>query len=221
MKKVIFLTGWFLIISLSFLTIIQVTPVALALTAPVFLTNYIQRVLGLLVFSLFFVQIILGAFMKKILNKLGGWIFNFHVFEGILVYVLVFLHPISYLLTIYFAGAGLDPYRVFVNACIICKSPSDYFLTLGRVSFWLLSISVFAALFRKATPWLKANWRKLHVLNYFIFLIVGLHGFFLGSDFRVQPFFTFAIVAYVIILGIIVFIEIPRLFKNFRNWVNS
>jgi cytochrome b561 len=221
MKKVIFLTGLLVIISLTFLTIIQVTPVTLAFSTPVLLANYIQRVLGLLIFSLFFIQIILGAFMDKISRKFGKWIFNFHVFEGILVYILAFLHPISYLLTVYFAGAGFDPYMVFVNACIICKSPNDYFLTLGRVSFWLLSISVSAALFRKATPWLKANWRKFHVLNYFIFLMVGLHGFLLGSDFRVQPFFTFAIVAYAIILGVIVFIEIPRLYKNFRNWLRS
>jgi len=221
MKKVIFFAGWAIIISLSFLTLIKVTPISLAFSTPVLLTNYIQRLFGLLLFSMLFTQIVLGAFMDKISEKLGGWIFNFHVIEGILAYILAFSHPILFLLSVYFAGAGLDPYMVFINVCLICNAPSDYFLTLGRVSFWLLSITVFAALFRKANPWMKANWRKFHVLNYLVFLMIGAHGFLLGTDFRYMPFFAFAVLAYVVVLGIVVFIELPRLYKNFRYWIES
>ena len=221
LKKIIFFTIWFALFPIAFLTLTGVTPLSFALSSSARLANFIQRGLGLFAFSMLFVQIILGAFMSKISEKLGNWVFNFHVFEGTLAYILVFLHPIFFLLSNYFSGAKFDPYVAFVNICLICKTPTDYYYTIGRVSFWLLTVTVFAALFRKTTPWLKANWRKFHVLNYLVFLLVGAHGFLLGSDFRSQPFFTFAILAYVTILGIVIFIELPRLFKNFRNWTKS
>lgn len=221
MRKVLFLGGWLGLLSLSFLTVIRVTPLSLALASPVFFSNFLQRVLGLTVFTMFFVQIVLGAFIGTVWKKYADSVRNFHIFEGILAYILAFLHPMLYLLSGYFAGGKFDPYVAFINACLICKTPENYYLTIGRISFWLLSISVFAVLFRRATPWLKENWRKFHVLNYLVFLLVGAHGFLLGSDFRVQPFFTFAILAYAIVLGIVVFIELPRLYKNFKEWVNS
>ena len=221
MKKIIFFTIWFTLLLIAFLTLIGVTPLSFALGSSARLTNFIQRGLGLFAFSMLFVQIILGAFMKKISAKLGGWVFNFHVFEGILAYVLVFLHPIFFLLSNYFSGGKFDPYVAFINVCLICKTPTDYYQTIGRISFWLLSISVFAAFFRKTIPWLKSNWRKFHVLNYLVFLLVGAHGFLIGTDFRSQPFFTFAILAYLTVFGMVIFIELPRLYKNFRNWVRS
>jgi predicted ferric reductase len=221
MRKTVFFTLWLALLLMAFLTLIRVTPLSFALGGSVKLTNFIYRGLGLIIFSLLFVQIILGAFMGKLTKKLGEWVFSFHVFEGALAYTLVLLHPIFFLLSTYFAGGKFDPYVAFVNVCLLCNSPAGYYQTLGIISFWLLSVAVFAALFRKSTPWLKANWRKFHVINYVTFLVVGAHGFLLGLDFRVQPFFTFAVLAYAIVLGIVVFIELPRLFKNFRNWVNS
>lgn len=197
------------------------TPLSLAFRTPAIFANFVQRELGLLVFILLFVQVVLGVFMIKISEKLGGWVFNFHVFEGILAYLLAFLHPIFFLLSNYFSGGRFDPYVAFINVCLICRTPTDYYQTIGRISFWLLSIAFFAALFRKTIPWLKTNWRKFHVLNYLVFLLVGAHGFLIGTDFRSRPFFTFAILAYLIVLSMVTFIELPRLYKNFRNWVRN
>jgi len=50
---------------------------------------------------------------------------------------------------------------------------------------------------------------------------MGIHAFFLGLDFKVQPFFSFAILAYVFIAGRAIFVEIPGLYKNFRNWIKN
>ncbi len=221
MGKLFFLASWFVVVSLSFLTLVNITPLSLAFSTPAISVNFIQRGLGLLVFSLLFIQIILGAFMNKISEKLGEWVFNFHVFEGILVYLLAFLHPIFFLLSNYFSGGRLDPYAAFINVCLICKTSTDYYQTIGRISFWLLSAAFFAALFRKTIPWLKTNWRKFHVLNYLVFLFVGAHGFLIGTDFGSQPFFAFAILAYLTVSGMVIFVELPRLYKNFRNWVRS
>jgi hypothetical protein len=221
MRKVIFFTIWLILLLLGVAAVIHTTPVALALKTPANLTYFIQRLLGLTAFTLLFVQLILGAFMDKLEKILGGWIFKFHLVEGALVYTLAFLHPFLFMVFNHYIGAGWNPYHVFVNVCLLCNKPIDYYYTLGRVSFWLLTIAVLAAKFRTATPWLKANWRKLHVINYAIFLIVGAHGFLIGDDFKVQPFYSFAIIAYAVVVGVVIFIELPRLYKNYRNWIKS
>ena len=221
MKKIIFFVILAILLLLVPVTALHTTPLALVLKNNATLTNYIQRVFGLSAFILLFEQLILGAFMDNLTKKLGGWVFRFHVIEGAIVYFLVFLHPLFLIIFNHFIGAGWDPYRVFINACLLCQTPLEYYYTLGIVSFWLLTIAVFAGLFRHANPWLKANWRKLHVLNYVVFLIVGAHGFLIGTDFRTQPFYTFAIMAYAVVVGMVVFIELPRLYKNYRSWLKS
>lgn len=221
MRKFIFFVIWTTLLLLAPVTIIHTVPLTVAFKNHVILTNFIQRFFGLTALTLMFVQLILGAFMSKWIEKLGLWILNFHIFEGILIYMLVLLHPMFFMIFKYLVGMGLDPYFAFVNICLLCKTPLDYYYTLGRISFWLLTVSVFAGLFRKATPWLRANWRKLHVLNYPIFLLVGLHGFLVGTDFRVQPFYVFAIMAYLIVVAIVVFVELPRFYRTYINWLRS
>src|SRR4030042_2301674 len=221
MRKVIFFAILVILLLLVPVTVIRVTPLALVFKYPVNVIHFIQRIFGLTLFTLLFVQLILGAFMDKWERKLGEWVFKYHVIEGIIIYCLALLHPLSLMFLNYFVGSGLNPYFVFIDVCLICRYPIDYYYTLGRISFWLLTVTVFAGLFRKATPWLKKNWRKLHVLNYLVFLIVGAHGFLIGTDFRTLPFFLFAIIAYSIVVGVVVFIELPRLYRNYMSWLRS
>jgi predicted ferric reductase len=221
MKKLLFFIIWVFLLILVPITVLNTTPLALALKHPGNLTNFIQRIVGLTAFTLLFVQLILGAFMDTWEKKLGSWAFKFHLIEGPLIYFLVLSHGVLFMVFNHYIGAGWNPYLVFINVCLLCNKPIDYYYTLGRMSFWLLTIAVLAADFRKVSPWMKTNWRKFHVLNYITFLLVGAHGFLIGQDFRVQPFYSFAVVAYTIVLGIVLFIEIPRLYKNFRNWIRS
>jgi len=221
MKKILFFSIWLGLIALSLFTLVKVTPLSFALSTPARLINFIQRGLGLLAFTLLFVQIILGAFMYKIIEKIGGWVFNLHVLQGIGIYFLVLLHPILFMFFNYYLGSKLDPYAVFVNACLICKTATQYYYTVGIISFWLLTLTVITAILRKTSPWFMKNWRKFHALNYLVFLAVGIHGFFLGTDFRIQPFYTFAIMAHVTIFGLVLFVELPRLFVNFKKWLNE
>lgn len=54
-------------------------------------------------------------------------------------------------------------------------------LALGVVALSLLAITVAAALARKQ---LKRLWRPLHRLNYLLFMIVLVHAWLLGFDFK-------------------------------------
>lgn len=183
------------------------------------ITNFIQRFLGLAAFTLMFFQIVLGAFMQKWTERLGGWIFKFHIIQGVVIYLLVLLHPFFFILYNYSYGKGFDPFYVFTQICVLCKPPEIYY-SLGRVSFWLINIVVFTALFRSATPYLRVNWRKFHVINYVVFILIGIHGFSNGTDFRIMPFFGFAMAAYLIVVYIIIR-KLPSLFSFLKVWLKS
>jgi len=202
--KIIFYTVWLALIFLGIFTVFVNTPFSGILQNKAALANVIQRTLGLTAFTMMFTQIILGSYMSKWIEKYGPWIFKFHVFEGILAYIIIFLHPVFFMLFNYFAGRGFDPFFTFIDVCVLCSTKTDFYYTLGRVGFWLVTIGVFAGLFRTATPFMRMHWRKFHILNYIAFLIVGLHGFFLGTDFTVMPFVLFAAVAYIAVLATVV-----------------
>src|SRR3989304_4660000 len=86
MKKFLFYFIWLLVLSIGPITILKVTPLDFALSTPVLTINFIQRIVALLAFSMLFWQIILGSFMDKWIEKLGGWVFKFHVLEGAVIY---------------------------------------------------------------------------------------------------------------------------------------
>jgi hypothetical protein len=188
---------------------------------PATLFNLLQRFLGLALFILLFVQVALGIFMDRLTKKMGGWIFKFYVVEEILIFALVFLHPLMFMMVNHFAAGGWNPYTVITNACFLCKTPREYFYSLGIVSMWLFVFTFFAGFLGYVDGWFKKNRRKLHVLNYVVFLFTGIHGYFLGTDFKVQPFFSFAILAYVFIAGRAIFVEISRLYRSFKAWLTT
>lgn len=221
MRKLSFFIIWVILIAVAVFTLFRVTSLSFALSYPVRITNFIERGLGLIVFNLLFVQIVLGFFMGTLTRKLGQWVLKFHVINGILAYLLAFFHAFSYVLINYFSGHGMDIYVAFINVCLICKEPVNYYLTIGRVAFWILTVGVFAAVFRKHNLWFSKNWRNLHTVNYVVFVLAAAHGFLLGTDFRTMPFFALAIVEIFCVLIILFFDKIPQFYKFFRNWVKN
>lgn len=206
---------------IGFNVAVKITPIPFVFSTQVILFSFIQRNLGMIALNLIFIQIILVAFAKPLTRIFGAWIYKFHVIEGVLAYMLAFLHPIFYLLTLKISGHGFDPYVAFVNACLLCKTPYDYYLTLGRISFWVLTIGIFVAIFRKSNNWLLKHWKNIHLLNYLVFILAVVHGFFIGSDFRSPVFLSIAIAEALVVLGIIIFVEFPRWWKDLRIWLSS
>ena len=178
--KLNFFIFWAILLSLA--------PVTVYLNGFYTPLNTIQRLTGLWVFTLLFVQIILGSFMTQITEKLGGWIYRFHIFQGFLIYFLILMHMLSFVFISYFAGKSFDPFYVFVDVCVLCNNKFEYYFNFGRVAFWFITLAVFAGFFRTFHPFLRVHWRKFHVLNYFAFILVGAHSLFVGSDIGTFPF---------------------------------
>jgi predicted ferric reductase len=219
-NKIIFWAILIVLLGLVPWTVLQNINIAAVLKYPTAMFSLIQRLLGLFAFVLMFWQIMLGTYMGKLTDKLGGWVFNFHVLEGIVIFSLVLLHPLAFLFFRHFSGAGTDPVFVYLGFCLFCQTKLDFYYTLGRIAFWLLTVGVFAGLFRAATPYLRVNWLKFHIITYVVFLISGIHGFLLGTDFLSPPFFYFAIAASLLVLYTIVR-KLPNLLVSYKKWLNS
>ncbi|OGM58039.1 hypothetical protein A3A50_02140 [Candidatus Woesebacteria bacterium RIFCSPLOWO2_01_FULL_38_20] len=186
-KKIAFFVLWLIVLSVGPITVIKNTPIDQFKTNSLITINFLQRSVGLMAYTMIFFQIILGAFMNKWIEKLGGWIFRFHLNEGALAYLIILSHPLLLVLYNFKAKGLVDPFYVFTDFCLLCKDKTEYFHTLGRVSFWMVTVAVAAAKFR-THPLLQRHWRKFHILNYIVFLLVSVHGFLVGSDFRTPPF---------------------------------
>lgn len=204
-NKIIFYTIWLGILSLIPISIFISTPISLVLKSSATITNALQRFLGLTAFTMMFFQIVLGSFMEKWTEKLGGWILNFHITEGVIVYTLIILHPVSFMVFNYLVGHGFNPFFVFVDFCVLCSTRIDFYYTLGRVSFWLLNISVWAGLLRMTTPYMRVNWKKFHILNYLVFILIGIHSIGVGTDVGTSPFSFFHGPALAIVTLIIIY----------------
>lgn len=163
MKKniIIFWCIWLGLVILGPYTILK-TPIVSTL-------NLLERISGVFIFSLLFIQIAL----KKIVNPV--------------ILLLVFIHPLFLLIFNYKVFHTLDPFYIYTQACLLCKTNLELFYTFGRLAIWFLIIGIFAL-----------KWRKLHFFNYAAFFFAALHGWFVGSDFRASPlkfFFWLSILA--------------------------
>lgn len=202
-NKIIFYLIWLLLFSLAPLTIFLNTPLSVITKDYGSIANFTQRLFGLWAFTLMFVQIVLGSFMTRWTEKLGGWIFKFHVIEGISVYFLILVHGTAFVFYNYLLGQGFDPFFVFVDVCVLCGKATQHYYNFGRLAFWFITLAVTAGYFRTATPFLRVHWKKFHILNYVAFLLIGLHSLFLGSDLGKFPFSFFHRPALFIVLLIV------------------
>lgn len=188
---------------------------------PSIIAGNISRLVGLVAFFLFFILLLVKFLGFKSQGKQKSFFDKIYLYGFPLVYIVAFLHPIIYLVSIYLAGGKLDPYLAFVNACLICKTPEDYYLTLGRISFWALTTVILAVVFRKSCQFFKKYEEKIQIVNYFAFFLIGIHAILLGSYIKIIPVLIIASLCYLVILYIFLFHEAPKLLRDFQNWLKS
>lgn len=214
-NKIILLAVWLVLVVPGVLTVFRNTPLVLAQKDINTFINWLQRLAAVLAFSLLFVQVILGAFMESLTEKFGGWIFKLHVYQGVVSYALVIIHPLLFLGLNFKDKGVIDPFYVFTDFCAICSTPLELWYTFGRISFWLITVAVFAAIMRKQAWW-RIHWRKFHVLNYLAFLLIAIHARFAGTDALTPPFVWIYWFAVVSVLATFIYKYVrPALLKAF------
>lgn len=202
--KIIIFTAWLFVLAIGPYTIFKNTNLGTLKSNPLLIVNILQRIAGIAAFTLVFFQIILGAFMEKLTQKLGGWIFKFHIIQGPIAYSLILLHPLLLVLFNFKIFGKFDPFYIFTDFCVLCKPVSEYYLTFGRIAFWLVTFAVVAAKFR-TRPFFRKNWRVFHSLNYLAFFFIVIHSFKLGSDATSMPFLVFYIFSIISVISIIIY----------------
>lgn len=207
---------WFLLLLPGPITALKITPLASISTNQILLTNFFQRVVALIAFSMLSFQLILGSFMTRFTQKLGGWALKFHLFEGAVIYSLVVLHPLLFVFLNFKAKGIFDPFYVFTEFCVLCSSRQEFWYTLGRLSFWLITIAVVAAKLR-TRPWWRVHWRKFHILNYFTFFLIATHAWFSGTDVWEPPFVWIYWLAVFLILLTVVYKLIPFVKRHLQK----
>lgn len=145
------------------------------------------RISGLFGFILLFLQIMPGTFMPYWTRLFGDHALVWHEKMGLVVYSLILLHPTFFTLSTWFTD-GLEAATVG-----LFPRPDnfyEYYLSLGKIAFTLLTLAVFAAYFRHK-GFLNLYWLKFHILNYVVFVLVFIHSFGIGSDTHTFPMSAF------------------------------
>ncbi len=202
LSKNTFYLIWAFLIVLPFYTVLKVTNLELAFEKTSFVVHFLQRITGLLAFSLLFFQLVVGSFMQQLTDKLGGWVFKFHITHAIFLYILIFSHPVLFVVFNWVVGQGFDPFYVFTDFCLLCRNSVEMGYSLGRFAFVAITIAYIAAKFREH-PLLQRNWRKFHILNYVAFILVSAHAWRVGSDIRSPYFFWFFVLTQLGVLYLI------------------
>lgn len=215
-KRYLFYTGWFLLLSLGPITVYLNTNTGVLFTNDVLLLNVFQRVLGLLAFTLIFIQILLGSMMGRWLQIIGSKAYLFHTTQGLLAYGFILAHPFMYTLINYKLGATF--FELIASFVPKFSPRPEIYITFGRMGFVLFTVGVVAAYFR-TKPFFRRNWLKFHLFNYVGFYAVWFHARNIGSDVQTPPFSWFfnssIFVVSALILWRIVVSPVTKLAKRF------
>lgn len=142
------------------------------------------RIISLLIFPLFglyaftfvWVQLMIGTNLPY-LRKIFRWSETYHRVQGMFTLVFALTHPLLLLF-----GVSFETYRTFQFV-----SPELVpFAIMGTVQLFLLLLTVATAILRKR-PWLQTRWHYIHYLNYLIFGLAWIHGWYIGSDTQLPP----------------------------------
>ena len=177
--------------------------------------NLFQRSAALFAFIIIAFQIVLGAYRTRWMKKYGSWISEFYTSLNVFIYSLILAHVLSYFLFLIIAKKIIDPFYIFTDFCILCKTRSELFYSFGRFAFWLSTFAVFFGIFWKRGL-LRRKWKIFYYVNYVIFFLVSIHAFFVGSDMVIPPFLYIFIISEFLFFLIVIqktFLFFKRNFK--------
>lgn len=126
---------------------------------------------GLMAFTLVWLQVMMGSTMD-VLRKWFPKLVQFHRRQGIVALVFALTHP-----TMILVGYGPAMYYSYGFVAPHLK----LFVWLGYLQLFLLVVTAGSALLLR-WKWFRTRWRRLHYLNYAVFVSVWVHSWFLGSD---------------------------------------
>ncbi len=154
------------------------------------------RATGTVAYLLLYLSVIIGLYsqvQKKRKKKMNGVIY-FHETLSNWALILVCGH-LGVLMIDSFIGFKWT--ELFIPFKTTYKTIP---MALGTLSFYFLIITIITSKLRKKIGYLR--WRKLHALNPILYMMVTIHGLWIGSDFKGEILAVINIIP-LLIMGII------------------
>lgn len=143
------------------------------------------RLFGLYAFTMVWNQVMLGTFRLPLTKLFGTNILKLHMTTGLFTLLFATLHPLFFYTAQMLSGQPLnllDPFTDYLG-------PLAIYGWLGEAAFFIMILTVTTAKLRTKS-FLQKHWRKIHFLNYIIFILVFLHSFNIGAEVSLQPLQT-------------------------------
>ena len=161
-----------------------------------------MRAAGHVALVLLFIQVALGPNVRSIARWLGvPSLLRVHMSLGLTTLAFALLHPVLFLWARTLRAERFEPLKVFF------PPTGDYYhnrLFLGAVGLYLLVVAIGAGAYGpRIAPRL---WRRVHMLNYGVFIALWYHAVSIGSETR-HPVL---IALYGAMLGAVVFLAVRR-----------
>jgi len=183
-RQIVFYSVYILLLLVPVFSLGQTITLNNFFTNKLVFLNVIQRWMGMTAFILIFSQIVIGSQMDKLVQIIGAQALRHHILEGISVWFLIMIHPLFEGTIVYeISGRIIDALSVYLP---LFRNSREIYIAFGIITFILINTTVFAGYFR-TMPFLRVNWRKFHILNYFAFYFLLLHAR-IGSDLTIFPF---------------------------------
>lgn len=139
---------------------------------------YVIRATGTVAYLLLYLSVIIGLYTQVQKKRKQKITITLHLHETLAnwAFFMVCGH-LGFLL--------IDSYISFKWAEVLIPSNTTYKplpMAMGIISFYFLIITIVTSKARKKIGYQR--WRKLHALNPILYVLVTLHGLFIGTDFQ-------------------------------------
>ena len=122
--------------------------------------NLIQRAAAILALGLLSIQIYTNTNKK---------LFTYFM------YLFIFIQPILIILSRYIFNSDMDPFYMYTDLCVLCDGRGEFIINFLRISFYAVSIAVFAPIFGYFDKTIKKYEKYLSYFYYVGFYSLSLY----------------------------------------------
>lgn len=129
-----------------------------------------------------------------------------------LTYLFVFIQPPLILLARYMFRNVRDPFYMYTDLCVLCDGKAEYIINFMRITFYAVSVAVFALIFKNMDKWLMKNYKKFEYLYIIGFYSLSIYLYNTGPLVRPKSFISIFWLCQLIVF-ISIFKMLPKILK--------
>ncbi len=128
------------------------------------------------------------------------------------MYLFIFIQPILVILSRYIFNSDLDPFYMYTDLCVLCDGRGEFIVNFLRISFYAVSIAVFAPFFGYLDKTIKKYEKYLRYFYFVGFYSLSIYLFNSGPIIKPLWFTIFFWICQIVVL-MKIFKEIKEVLK--------